>query len=110
MQSGLEGAGGGRSVLEAVSLVAVEIIASLFTSVVSVVKCRSDAGRAVMGFESCSISVVSVSLRGVSGSERGGGGISCWAILRRGRVPLISGRGFVDISFVSDPIHCTRGI
>lgn len=71
--SGPEGAGGGRSVLEAVSWVSVVIVASLAGGVVSVDNCRSGAG--CTGFESCSISVevVGVSLGVVSGSERGGG-------------------------------------
>ena len=76
VHSGPEGVGGGRSVLEAVSWVSVEIMALLVGSVVSVDKCWSGAGCRVTGFESSSISVevVGVSSGVVSSSEPGGGG------------------------------------
>lgn len=66
--SGPEGAGGGRSVLEAVSWVSGVVVASLAGGVVSVDNCRSGAG--CTEFESCSISVevVGVSSGAVSGS------------------------------------------
>ena len=57
VHSGPEGVGGGRSVLEAVSWVSVEIMVVLVASVVSVDKCWSGAGCRVTGFKSCSISV-----------------------------------------------------